>query len=62
VTTTLQNLPAMLALAVLVERLGGEVLISQADIDKIAYTRLLEGWAENGSAVLRVEHKSKEVQ
>ncbi len=47
--TTLQNLPAMIALAVLVDRLGGEVLISQADIDKIAYERLLEGWAENAA-------------
>jgi hypothetical protein len=48
----------MIALAVLVERLGGQALISQADIDRIAYTRLLEGWAENGSAVLKVEHKT----
>lgn len=57
--TTLQNLPAMIALAVLVDRLGGTVLISQTDIDKIAYERLLEGWAENGSAVLKLEYKTK---
>jgi hypothetical protein len=49
----LENIPALLALAVLVDRLGGEVIITQADIDKVGYGRLLEGWTESGSAVLR---------
>jgi hypothetical protein len=34
----------VLVLAVLIERLGGEVLIRQQDIDSIAYSRLLEGF------------------
>ncbi len=50
----LDNIPIMIALGVLVDRLGGEVLISQADIDKIAYGKLLEGWAEDGSVALKL--------
>lgn len=46
----LNAIPTMLALAVLVDRLGGEVKITQADIDKVAYSRLLEGW--EGRALL----------
>lgn len=33
---------AMIVLGILVKRLGGEVQITQADIDDVAYCRLLE--------------------
>lgn len=50
----LNNLPGMIALAVLIKRLGGEVLISQREIDEVAYGRILEGW-QDGKALLVYE-------
>lgn len=55
------GVPLMLVVAVLVDRLGGEVEITQADIDKIAYGRLLEG--ENtttGALALKLEQRTKQ--
>ena len=49
-----------LLLAVLVKRLGGEVTISQADIDAVAYGRLLEGEDQTGACIIKLEELNQQ--
>lgn len=41
--------------AVLVERQGGTATISQAELDGVAYGRLLEGTDEDGNCLIKFE-------
>lgn len=43
-STGLTNIPMMIALAVMLRKLGGEVEISQADIDANVFDVVLEGF------------------
>lgn len=45
--------------AIMVKRLGGRVEITQADIDDIAYNRLLEDGREDGSIEFRLEERAR---
>lgn len=45
--------------AVLVKRLGGKVEITQADIDDIAYNRLIEEGFNDGSLEFRLEERPR---
>ena len=45
--------------AILVKRLGGKALITQADIDDIAYNRLMEEGFPDGSLEFRLEERAK---
>lgn len=49
----------LIILAVMVKRLGGNVSIVQADIDDVAYNRLIEEGFENGRLELRLEERSR---
>jgi hypothetical protein len=49
----LQNIPPMIAIGVLLSKLGGEVKISQADIDVNAFDVVLEGF-EGQNLILRI--------
>ena len=40
--------------AIMVKRLGGTAFISQADIDQVAYTRLMEKGKSDGSIEFRL--------
>lgn len=44
----------MIVIAVLVNQRGGQVSISQQDIDEIAYSTLLEGHDLEGNKILRL--------
>jgi hypothetical protein len=55
------GVPLMIILAVLLDRLGGEASITQTDIDKIAYGRVLEGEViETGALALKLEQRTKQ--
>jgi hypothetical protein len=45
----------MVAICVLVAKLGGKATITQADIDTVAYTRLLEHVQTDGSIELEMQ-------
>lgn len=49
----------VLLFAVLVKRLGGKVLITQSDIDKVAYNRLEEKGHEDGSLEFKFFEKQR---
>ena len=44
----------MLVVAVLVQKLGGTVSITQADIDQVAFLRLMENGADDGAITLEL--------
>lgn len=46
-----------LVICILVKRLGGNVVIAQADIDDVAYNRLHEDHMSDGTLRLRFEEK-----
>lgn len=52
--------PLILVVAILIDRLGGEVVISQADIDRIAYGRVWEGF-QGPDLLLKNESKTSGV-
>lgn len=45
----------VIVMAVLVQKLGGSVVITQEDIDRIAFSRLLEDGMPDGSIQLRLD-------
>lgn len=49
----------MLILAAIVQKLGGEVSITQADIDDVAYNRLEEDGDGKGTVTFRVVKRSQ---
>lgn len=44
-----------IVMAVLVQKLGGTAVITQRDIDQIAFARLIEDGMSDGSVELRLE-------
>ena len=48
----LQALPPMIAVAVLIKRIGGHILIRQEDLDLVAGKFVVEGWTEDGGYIL----------
>ncbi len=55
------GVPVIIVLAVLLDRLGGEADISQTDIDKVAYGRVLEGQVfETGALALKLQQRTKQ--
>lgn len=49
----------MLVIAILLKRLGGKATITQADIDDVAYNRILEEGHGDGSIELRFAERDK---
>lgn len=51
----------ILVTAVLVEKLGGRITITQKDIDRVAFNRLMEDVdPQNGQITLRIERRSQQ--